>query len=397
MAMYFLYKALKGGYNVVYEQVQSGSIFMFPQTGKCRVLHGKVNECHIDALGGDKNRTIHLFDNVVGSNCREPFQTSSKVVIFTCPNQTGYQYIRNSGADTVEVPSYTKEELDKRRKYFTDVSDEDYHRNLTIAGGGTIRWTTFNASNILDHAASCTTLDNVLDILDNRHPRLIKGNDEPYLLFSSYLRKGLNASDIMNYEGGNFIRNISSKYIMQKLFQYRKDCIQQFVTKASSIFQQRAGLEPTAALMFESVASYYIAQGGEFQIRRLDTQESITTGIGTVVDKWDKVTEVDTTDMKNISTVLEKCTDTTKIYNFIGGNIPGIDAWMPPNKIFQYTVNDSHTINLNAVLNICKHLKKLDIKLQLYFAVPPCMYDTDWITSQPFPPRLDHHHTVSTS
>ena len=50
MAMYFLYKALKGGYNVVYEQVQSGSIFMFPQTGKCRVLHGKVNECHIDAV-----------------------------------------------------------------------------------------------------------------------------------------------------------------------------------------------------------------------------------------------------------------------------------------------------------------------------------------------------------
>eukprot|EP01034_Spumella_vulgaris_P034679 gene34679-42773_t len=128
MAMYFLCKLLADGYTVVYEKVKTETVYVIPPTGECRVFRGSGTVDYVPEFY--KPNTIHLFDDSA-ENQREAVINPSKMLIMS--HHQYPQYCR-LGAPKFTLPSYTREELDKRREFFPVMSDDEYHRKLEIGG-----------------------------------------------------------------------------------------------------------------------------------------------------------------------------------------------------------------------------------------------------------------------
>mmetsp|Transcript_17353 Transcript_17353/g.23843 ORF Transcript_17353/g.23843 Transcript_17353/m.23843 type:complete len:591 (-) Transcript_17353:232-2004(-) len=377
MAMYFLYKLLLEEYIVVYENVMTETVYVIPPTGKCRVFRGRATVDVVSEFQGKK--TVHLFDACAGSNSREPIVNDSKVIIFTSPNYNSYKQIQRLGAITLTVPSYSREEMDKRRPFFPRTDDKTYERNLEMFGSGSIRLvlgvTASTAEQLVSEAIANTTVSNMLDIVQRMDVNVVSGVKGPCSLFSTSLAKEADKNDIVSYYAQNVAWNISSDHIMHQLVSIRRDDAELFAARAAAVFQSIPGSEPTAGRYFESVAPGFIARGGKFNVRKLDgTAQEFK-------EKWSQLTLVDVREFIELSDALERFNDPRKMYSYVR-KMEGFDAYSPPNKFLQCTLRPSYPILLKSMVTIAKQLGKND-KLRLYFVVPSEQYE-GWLGAQSF-------------
>eukprot|EP00981_Chlorochromonas_danica_P013604 scaffold6548_cov231-Ochromonas_danica.AAC.1 len=264
--MFFLYKLLREGVTVVYEKVQANKVFVFPPTGECRVLSEKADAKVVPELESPK--TVHLFDACARVNAHEPYLYLAKLAIFS-PNETSYKQLLRSGVDFLIVPSYSRAELDKRRAYFPDVTDDAYQKRIEMFGCGSIRLVLGvnqeRAAQMLALAINNTTVRNMLDIIQ------LKSNVDigSHVLFTASLAEGADKSDISSYRRGTVSWNIASSYIMSELIRESKDEAMQFAERAATVFHDTPGLEATAGMFFENVVPLILAKGGTFRVRKL--------------------------------------------------------------------------------------------------------------------------------
>jgi len=96
MAMYFMFKLLREGYTVVYEQVLTDKVYVIPPIADCRLIHGQARSDAVPEFY--RRKTVHLFDACAGVNNREPIKNPSKVIVFTSPNFNSYKQLQRLGA-----------------------------------------------------------------------------------------------------------------------------------------------------------------------------------------------------------------------------------------------------------------------------------------------------------
>jgi len=377
MAMYFLYKLLLEEYTVVYEQVITEIVYVIPPMGKCRVFRGRATVDVVNEFMGKK--TVHLFDACVGSNSRDPIINRSKLIIFTSPNYNSYKQIQRMGATMLTVPSYSREEMDKRRSFFPRTDDKTYERNLEMFGSGSIRLvlgvTFTTAEQLLKEAIAKTTVRNMLDIVQRKDVKVVSGVKGPYSLFSTSLAKEADKNDINSFLAGNVAWNISSDHIMRLLVSIHRDEAERFAARAAFVFQTAPGLEHTACRYFESVVPKLIARGGKFSVRKLDETAQECE------EEWPQLKLIYGREFTELSDALVRCSDPSKMYAYVR-KMESVDAYNPPNKFLQCTQRPSHPILLKSMVTIAKQLGDND-KLRLYFVVPPEQYE-GWIGAQSF-------------
>ncbi|KAB2892636.1 MAG: hypothetical protein F9K28_11405 [Bacteroidetes bacterium] len=381
MAMFFLYKLLREGVTVVYEKVLSNEVFVFPPTGECRVLTGKADAAVVPELKSPN--TVHLFDACAGVNAREPYLYLAKLAIFTSPNETSYKQLLRSGVDFLIVPSYSRAELDKRRAYFPDVTDDAYQKRIEMFGCGSIRFVLginqARAANMLAKAIANTTVRNMLDILQSKdNVDTVKGIIGSHVLFTASLAEGADKSDISSYRSEAVSWNIASPYIMSELIRTSKDEAMQFAERAAAVFHDTPGLEATAGMFFENVAPLILAKGGTFRVRKFSDDGKCEE----YDQQWPALHYVHCRHITTVSEVFRQCTDGNSLYSFLG-KMPGFDACRPPSEYFNFAVGDTHTINIEAAVKMCERVTK-DDKVHLYFVVPADRFDAGWMASQSF-------------
>jgi len=378
MAMYFMFKLLREGYTVVYEQVLTDKVYVIPPIADCRLIHGQARSDAVPEFYRPK--TVHLFDACAGVNNREPIKNPSKVIVFTSPNFNSYKQLQRLGAIMLTVPSYTREEMDKRRKSFPNLTDEEYQNKLEICGHGSIRLvlglSMKRTEDLLNEAVKNTTVSNMIDIAQGKDVDVVNGIRGPSSLFSTSLAKGADKSNIRSYKPSAVGWNISSAYIMRKLLTSCQDEAMLFAARAAAVFQQTPGLEITAGRFFEALAPVWLAKGGEYKVRKLDGK------LIEIKETWPKLTLVNATHIKQLSEALKTCTSPETMCLFLRDMVL-IDACVPLTKYLQCTQATSHTLNLNALLTICKQLPS-GSKLRLYFVVPDFRYDNGWKNAQSF-------------
>ena len=380
MAMFFLYKLLRDGVTVVYEKVLANKVFVFPRTGECRVLTGKANSEVVPEL--ESPTTVHLFDACAGVNAREPFLHPAKVAIFTSPNETSYKQLLRSGVASLTVPSYSRAELDKRRAYFPGVTDDAYQQRIEMFGCGSIRLVLglgqAKAADMLARAVENTTVRNMLDIVQRKEVDTAKGIIGPHVLFTASLAEGADRSDISSYSRQAVSWNIASSYIMSELIRKSKDEAMQFAERAATVFHDTPGLEATAGLFFENVAPEILAKGGTFRVRKLSDDGKCEE----YDQQWPALRHVYCRHITTVPEAFSECTDGNSLYCFLG-KMPGFDACRPPSEYFNFAVGGTHTINIEAAVNMCERVSTND-KAHLYFVVPADRFDAGWKATQSF-------------
>ena len=348
-------------------------------------------------------QTVHLFDACLGTNLRDPIKNSSKVVIFTSPYFNSCQQFQRIGAAVVFVPSYSREEMDKRRASFPLITDEIYQQKLELCGHGSIRLvlglSMEQTNSLLQVAIQRTTLSNMLDIVRGKAVDVVPGIKGPFSLFTATLdghpchwwpaSRDAIKTDMDSYDSHNVSWNISSSHIMRLLVARCYDEAMRFAASAASVFQQTPGSEVTAGLFFEAVAPWLLAAGGEFKVRKLD-------GTGTEIEEvWPRLTVEVATHINQLSEALLHCTNSSYMFLFLaGGKMVGIDAFHPLTKYLQCTQKSSHLIHLKSMAAICKQLP-LETKLRLYFVVPAQRFDEGWRDAQSFAGPSEIHQNAS--
>eukprot|EP01031_Cornospumella_fuschlensis_P026347 gene26347-31827_t len=373
-------KLLREGVTVVYEKVLANEVFVFPPTGECRVLTGTADAGIVPELNSPN--TVHLFDACAGVNARDPYLNHAKLAIFTSPNETSYEQLLRSGVDFLVVPSYSRAELDKRRAYFPDVTDDAYQERIEMFGCGSIRLvlgiSQAKAAEMLARAIENTTVRKMLDIIQRKGVDTVKGIISPHVLFTASLAEGADKSDLSSYRRPAVSLNIASSYIMGELIRKSKDEIMQFAERAATVFHNTPGLEATAGMFFENVAPLILAKGGTFRVRKFSDD-----GKCEEYDKqWPALHHVHCRHITTVSEVFRECTDGNSLYSFLG-KMPGFDACRPPNEYFNFAVGDTHTINIEAAVKMCERVSK-DDKVHLYFVVPADRFHAGWMASQSF-------------
>lgn len=380
MAMFFLYKLLRDGVTVVYEKVLAGKVFVYPPAGECRVITGKANDEVVPELMSPT--TVHLFDACAGVNAREPLLHSAKLAIFTSPNEISYKQLLRSGVVSLTVPSYTRAELDKRRAYFPDVTDDAYQQRIEMFGCGSIRLVLgldqAKAADMLARAIENTTVRNMLDIVQHKEVDTAKGIIGPHVLFTASLAEGASKCDISSYSRLAVSWNIASSYIMSELIRKSKDEAMKFAERAATVFHETPGLEATAGMFFENVAPEILAKGGTIRVRKLSDDGKYEE----YDQEWPALRHVRCGHISTVSKAFSACTDVNSLYCFLG-KMPGFDACRPPNEFFNFAVGETHTINIEAAVKMCERVSK-DDKVHLYFVVPADRFDDGWKATQSF-------------
>eukprot|EP00597_Dinobryon_sp_UTEXLB2267_P014567 CAMPEP_0170119418 /NCGR_PEP_ID=MMETSP0020_2-20130122/14381_1 /TAXON_ID=98059 /ORGANISM="Dinobryon sp., Strain UTEXLB2267" /LENGTH=164 /DNA_ID=CAMNT_0010348779 /DNA_START=75 /DNA_END=567 /DNA_ORIENTATION=+ len=156
------------------------TVYVIPPTGKCRVFRGRATVDVVSEFQGKK--TVHLFDACAGSNY---YLYITKLQLLHANPTFGYDYIT--------VPSYSREEMDKRRSFFPLTDDKTYERNLEMFGSGSIRLvlgvTASTAEQLVSEAIANTTVSNMLDIVQRMDVNVVSGVKGPCSLFSTSLAK----------------------------------------------------------------------------------------------------------------------------------------------------------------------------------------------------------------
>lgn len=375
MAMFFLYKLLRDGVTVVYEKVQDDTVFVFPPTGQCRKFTGRGNVDTVPEL--ENPNTVHLFDACAGVNAREPFGHPAKLAIFTSPNEISYKQLMRSGVSSLAVPSYTLEELDKRREFFPKVDADSYARKIDLFGCGSIRLVLGldekRSEELVEEAIENTTVINMLDVMQYHEVGANSGVTGPHALFATSLAPDADKNDIASYARRKVVWNISSPYIMRELIRRSTDDAMKFAARASVIFQDSPGLELSAGLFFENIAPAVLAKGGTFRVRQLLDGEERD-------EQWPGRNLVPSTHITKVRDVHALCNDQNTLFTFLK-KMPAFDAHTPPHQYFNCTNSASHTINMEAAVTMCERLRASggpSDKVHFYFIVPAHRFDDGW-------------------
>lgn len=381
--MFFLYKLLRDGVTVVYEKVLANKVYVFPPTGECREHTGDAHDEVVPELKSPT--TVHLFDACAGVNAREPFLHPAKLAIFASSNETSYKQLLRSGVASLTVPSYSRAELDKRRVYFPDVTDDEYEQKIEMFGCGSIRLVLgldqAKAVDILARAIENTTVRDVLDIVQHKEVDTAKRVIGPHVLFTVSLAEGVDKSNISSYSRLAASWNVASPSIMSELIRKNKDEAMLVAERAATVFQDTPGLEATAGMFFQSVAPLILAKGGTFRVRELSDD-----GQCEEYDlQWPTLNNVYRRNISTVSEVFNECTDGNTQYCF-PEKMAGFDAYRPPNAYFNFTVGADHTIGIEAAVDMCEWVNKNDKgdKVHLYFVVPADRFDAGWTSTQSF-------------
>lgn len=378
--MYFLYELLRDNITVVYENVEADKVCVFPPAGPCREISGRANFKDVPEL--KRETTAYLFDACAGENAREPHHYPAKLAIFTSPNEISYKQLQRSGLLCLTVPSYTSTELGERRKYFPNIDNDTYKRKIEQFGGGSIRLVLGLAAEIardmVNEAIDNTTVSNMLDVIQHRGVGTNAGVAGPHVLFTTSLAPGRDPDDIGSYTRSNVVWNVASPRIMRDLICRGSDEAVRFASRASTVFQDTAGLQTTAGMFFESVAPAILAQGGVFRIRQLPSDRDEH-------EQWPTRNLLPSTNITNLQDMYHYCEDGDTVYYF-NKFMPTFDGHIPPHLYFNCTTSDSHTISVKTAVEMCKQVSGADekSKVRLYFVVPAHRFDSGWKVAQSF-------------
>lgn len=136
--MYLLFKAIRDGRDVVYEDASSSIHIVYTSKGSCRAYYGKA---HYGSAPELRNRsTLHIHDSCSRGLPSEPYsRMGAKTVVLSTPNELNYKTLMRQGAMVLTIPSYDAQELQHRRKYFPEVDDASFEEKLALCGGASIR------------------------------------------------------------------------------------------------------------------------------------------------------------------------------------------------------------------------------------------------------------------
>eukprot|EP01032_Pedospumella_encystans_P007825 gene7825-9333_t len=389
MSMYFLFEIVKNrGGAVIYENVMRGRTYVLPVNGPCRVHVGPATVENCPEL--DDSTSVHLFDASAGQH-RQPVLNRARVVIFTSPNRESYQQWERIGSKMLTIPSYTIEELSRRREYFPGVTDTAFARRVDLCGSGSIRLVLSldddQSEDMVDRAVTSTTVDNMLDIIQNRDVELGGGVHGPSALFTTTLADGASATNVSSYRSTNVIWNISSATIMGRILLKGRENMSHFAARASLVLSTVPGTETTAGFLFEAASPELIAQGGILTVRELrDAKDSSGTAVQALGEDsaQQEFSVLQLVDARNLTTptdVLQHCQDKKKLYVFLK-RMAGFDAFNPPNNYFQITNRNSHPINFAAVETVCSSVADGQV-VNLYHVVPAHKFP-QWRNAQSF-------------
>jgi hypothetical protein len=374
-----LYKLLRDGTTVVYENVYKDLVYVIPASGACRVYGGKASRLRSPEL--DDPTVVHLFDACAGTNAREPHGHEAKLAIFTSPNECSFRPFFSRGALRLSVPSYTRAEMDKRRPWFPEVKDESYEEKIRVCGCGSIRLVLGLSQEVavgmVGHAINSLTVQDLLNVVQRVERSPGSGALGPHTLFATSLHPGADKTSIESYRPSKMSWNVASSFIMQKFIDKHKDEATLFAQRAAAVFQSTPGLEVTAGMFFEQVAPLVLAKGGTFRVRQLTSDGAVEEVL------WPEMSDNRPVGVTQPSQVHERCKDINALYSILK-TLAGIDSFKPPNQYFNFTTREDHPINMSAAVTICSHAQSMSDKAELYFVVPPHRFESGWTKPQSF-------------
>ncbi len=130
-----------------------------------------------------------------------------------------------------------------------------------------------------------------------------------------------------------------------------------------------SGQTSVAALrgtMFERIGHTLLASGGTFDYRELNdnnSNDTVSLALASAeIKQFNQVSEI------NMSQHVH-------YYQPKYSNFSVVDSIKAPNNLFQFTVSQKHSIKATQLKELLTQLKMLDTQINLYFVVPPDVYD----------------------
>ena len=372
--MYFLVKAIKEGYTVVFESVSQDLIWVFNAKGS-RLIAGVANAVSCPELRS--RSTVHIFD--AKANGREPSASAAMLVVFSSTNRSSYAQTERRNAYIACYPSTTEEEFMQYVEFFGIDSDKVTKvRNSTGTGsirslrqsydiGARIKMAVarLNVNQLSLYLSTDSNVDGIQNSFSN-----------PALLFSAFVDIGdsnLDTHELLNrYSFGNATWAWCSKSVAADVLSRNSAFFQKvlvdFYTSVEEVNADKA-LGHLIAQLLEFFGPQKICELGLDCLFPNDPSQNFPIP---------KKLRLVPAPKKTLSTqqILEQCTDTDCLYNFANNN-PGFDCFYPPNTFINFTStlteDGRHPLLYSTFEYCCEKLKSTHVNV--VFAVPALQKD----------------------
>jgi hypothetical protein len=365
--MFFLIQAIQRNCTVVFESVPQNAMWVFSRTGSRRFFtaDGTCEELL-------SKSTIHIFDAKAGG--REPVESHARLLLLSSTNDTSYKQTARGNVMTMGYPSTTEHEFYAYAKVL-GVDDQKLALISDKCGTGKVRPLVVSESDALGYLESALKfmkMDNFIAYMSDYSPAEIQRLDRvnPSTLFDLFPstmeypkdhRVGSKSKpDSMNELYFRYLfrycnRAICSYYVTRSMIANHRKQIQSLVVNFYSTIGQTGfhkSIGPVLGVLFENVAPYFIAEQG----LQCDSFES-----SDIVLEIPPNLKVVNEEVTGVLDVLKTMTDETNLYSF-GKNMPGFDAFIPPNIFIQFasSIQDDgfHPLNFDTFNTCGKYLRE---------------------------------------
>ena len=378
--MFFLIQAIQRNCTVVFESAAQKTMWVFSRTGS-RTFFAADGTC--EELRSKS--TIHIFDAKAGG--REPVQSKARLILLSSTNDTSYKQTAREKVMVMGYPSTTEHEFYGYAKVL-GVDNQKLALISDKCGTGKVRSLVVSESDALGYLETALRrmkIDNFIEYMSDSSPAEIEGMDRVnpstlFDLFPSTMEYPKDQSigskskpDSMNELYFRYLfrycnRTICSYYVTRSMIAKHQKQIQSLVadfysTIGKSGWHKTVG--PVLGVLFENVAPYFIAEQG-LQCDSFESSDRVFE-----IPRNLKVVNEEVTDVLD---VLKTMTDETKLYSF-GKNMPGFDAFIPPNIFIQFasSIQDDgfHPLNFDTFNTCGKYLRESgNGKFYVILAIP---------------------------
>ena len=367
---------MQGGPTVVYESAMTSVFYVFKHGGSYSSL-GSANVISCPELASSS--TLHFFDCKAGHTAIEPTITRAKLVVISSTNQMAYkQTARRDLLEPLLFPATTAMEYDAYARLFG--IDEALANDIAaIAGKGKLRSLSKSVHAVrkeIEVAAEKFKPD-MMSSYCTEGPEF--SSESPALLLTTTDLKE-NGTLLERYTFSNNDWDFASGHILTEVMKRHLTACEVFISQFFLVMTDE-NIHLTFGVMagriFESLAANRIAKHGLtcHPFAGSEDQGVLLPAIpGGLTD-----CTIPCSSSSKIVPVSEKLTNDKTLY-FFGKNMPGVDAYIPPNMYLQMTTTrsakGSKTFRLSTLLEIAaKHAKDNDSPAHFVLAVPESELD----------------------
>lgn len=355
--MYFLVKLIQMDYNVVYENVQKETTWVFKKDGTCRIIKKRLVLADVPEL--EQIDTVHLFDAKAGNNTKEIFKVdTAHQIVFSSTNVNSYKQFMRGRCYYAIFPSTTKDEFMEYAKFF-NIPDATIQKIISFCGYGRVdplltiaAYKSLVHRSIQDFDPSCITL---YASIENNARQVSSSN--PAILLDAFPGKEIepdetNLEELHRAYWFDFgLWDFCSNHICKLIFEKYGTKADEMVASLYVSLQDKRNLAvgPLIGRLFEMQAPKLISNSGiTFQD---ENNKIMETKVGEGLEVVD-------CDFMPLEDVINKCTD-KKIYSF-GKTQKGFDCFIPPNYFIGCTdtlqTKGKHPISLSFAIQVCELL-----------------------------------------